>query len=383
MTNYIKRTAEKTLLKYLSAFPVVGLTGPRQSGKSTLLKELLKDEYKYVTFDSPTTVAEFRDDPERFMRINGDKVIFDEAQKAPEIFTYVKIAVDNDREKYGKFILSGSSQFTLMKKITESLAGRIGLLTLLPMQFSEIPLNLHEESIFKGGYPELVKRDYNFRNEWYQAYINTYLEKDLRSISDIGNIRDFFRLIKLLAARCSQMINFSELASELGVVVNTVKHWLSVLEASYIIFFLPPFFDNLGKRIVKSPKLYFYDTGLVSFLTGIDTEGQFENSLLTGPLFENYIVSEVKKIIEHKKLFFNLYYYRTAAGVEIDLIVDKNQSQEWIEIKTSETFQTKFINSIERTKSPEEIGKLVYRGLTKAGADGIGILNYKDFLQEF
>nr|MBP7543848.1 ATP-binding protein [Ignavibacteriaceae bacterium] len=364
-------------------FPVVGLTGPRQSGKSTLLKELLKDEYKYVTFDSPTTVAEFRDDPERFMRINGDKVIFDEAQKAPEIFTYVKIAVDNDREKYGKFILSGSSQFTLMKKITESLAGRIGLLTLLPMQFSEIPLNLHEESIFKGGYPELVKRDYNFRNEWYQAYINTYLEKDLRSISDIGNIRDFFRLIKLLAARCSQMINFSELASELGVVVNTVKHWLSVLEASYIIFFLPPFFDNLGKRIVKSPKLYFYDTGLVSFLTGIDTEGQFENSLLTGPLFENYIVSEVKKIIEHKKLFFNLYYYRTAAGVEIDLIVDKNQSQEWIEIKTSETFQTKFINSIERTKSPEEIGKLVYRGLTKAGADGIGILNYKDFLQEF
>jgi len=244
-------------------------------------------------------------------------------------------------------------------------------------------LNLHEESIFKGGYPELVKRDYNFRNEWYQAYINTYLEKDLRSISDIGNIRDFFRLIKLLAARCSQMINFSELASELGVVVNTVKHWLSVLEASYIIFFLPPFFDNLGKRIVKSPKLYFYDTGLVSFLTGIDTEGQFENSLLTGPLFENYIVSEVKKIIEHKKLFFNLYYYRTAAGVEIDLIVDKNQSQEWIEIKTSETFQTKFLNSIERTKSPEEIGKLVYRGLTKAGADGIGILNYKDFLQEF
>ena len=383
MTNYIPRTAEKTLLKYLSAFPVVGLTGPRQSGKSTLLKELLKDEYKYVTFDSPTTVAEFRDDPERFMRINGDKVIFDEAQKAPEIFTYVKIAVDNDREKYGKFILSGSSQFTLMKKITESLAGRIGLLTLLPLQFSEIQEHLHEESIFKGGYPELVKRDYNFRNEWYQAYINTYLEKDLRSISDIGNIRDFFRLIKLLAARCSQMINFSELASELGVVVNTVKHWLSVLEASYIIFFLPPFFDNLGKRIVKSPKLYFYDTGLVSFLTGIDTEGQFENSLLTGPLFENYIVSEVKKIIEHKKLFFNLYYYRTAAGVEIDLIVDKNQSQEWIEIKTSETFQTKFINSIERTKSPEEIGKLVYRGLTKAGADGIGILNYKDFLQEF
>lgn len=383
MINYIPRTTELTLLKYLSAFPVVGLTGPRQSGKSTLLKELLKNEYKYVTFDSPTTIAEFRDDPERFMRINGDKVIFDEAQKAPEIFNYVKIAVDNDRDKYGKFILSGSSQFTLMKKISESLAGRIGLLTLLPLQFSEIPGNLHEESIFKGGYPELVKREYNFNNEWYQAYINTYLEKDLRSISDIGNIRDFFRLIKLLAARCSQMINFSELASELGVVVNTVKHWLSVLEASYIIFFLPPFFDNPGKRIVKSPKLYFYDTGLVSFLTGIETKTQFENSLLTGPLFENYIVSEVKKIIEHKKLFFNLYYYRTASGVEIDLIMEKNQSRDWIEIKINETFQTKYINSIEKTKGPEEKGILIYKGQTKSGADGIEILNYKNFLQGF
>ncbi|GAB1350923.1 hypothetical protein MASR1M107_31380 [Ignavibacteriales bacterium] len=159
MSNYISRTAEDTLLKYLSAFPVVGLTGPRQSGKSTLLKELLKDEYKYVTFDSPTTVAEFRDDPERFMRINADKVIFDEAQKAPEIFSYVKIAVDNDRDKYGKFILSGSSQFTLMKNISESLAGRIGLLTLLPLQFSEIPQNLQEQSIFKGAYPELVKEN--------------------------------------------------------------------------------------------------------------------------------------------------------------------------------------------------------------------------------
>ncbi len=383
MSNYISRTAEDTLLKYLSAFPVVGLTGPRQSGKSTLLKELLKDEYKYVTFDSPTTVAEFRDDPERFMRINADKVIFDEAQKAPEIFSYVKIAVDNDRDKYGKFILSGSSHFTLMKNISESLAGRIGLLTLLPLQFGEIPQNLQEQSIFKGAYPELVKREYNFRNEWYQAYINTYLEKDLRSISDIGNIRDFFRLIKLLAARCSQRINFSELASELGVAVNTVKHWLSVLEASYIIFFLPPYFDNLGKRIVKSPKLYFHDTGLVSFLAGIETETQFENSLLTGPLFENYIVSEVKKIIEHKKPFFNLYYYRTASGLEIDMIIDKNQSREWVEIKTGETFQTKFISSIGKTKNTKENGFLVYRGVTKPGTDGIEILNYKDFLRGF
>lgn len=383
MNNYITRTAERTLLKYLSAFPVAGVTGPRQSGKSTMLKTLLKDKYKYVTFDDPVTVAEFRDDPERFMRIYSDKVIFDEAQKAPEIFSYVKIAVDNDRDNYGKFILSGSSQFTMMKNISESLAGRIGLLSLLPLQFKEIPDKLHEESIFKGGYPELVKREYQFGNEWYQAYINTYLEKDLRSVSDIGNIRDFFRLIRFLAARCSQMINLSELASELGVTVNTVKHWLSVLEASYIIWFLPPFYENLGKRIIKSPKLYFYDTGLVSFLTGIESQKQFENSILAGPLFENYIVSEIKKILEHNKLFWNLYYFRTSSGLETDLVIDKNSTREWIEIKTSETFQKKFITAIEKTKRHEEKGFLIYKGISKPGTDGTEIKNYKDFLNEF
>jgi predicted AAA+ superfamily ATPase len=383
MNNYITRTAEQTLLKYLSAFPVTGLTGPRQSGKSTMLRVLLSEKYKYVTFDDPVTVAEFRDDPERFMRIYSDRVIFDEAQKAPEIFSYVKVAVDNDRDRYGKFILSGSSQFTLIKQISESLAGRIGLISLLPLQFNEIPQTHHEESIYKGGYPELVKRGYEFSNEWYQAYINTYLEKDLRSIGDIGNIRDFFRLIRLLAARCSQIINLSELASELGVAVNTVKHWLSVLEASYIIFFLPPFYENLGKRIVKSPKLYFYDTGLVSFLTGIDTQKQFENSILYGPIFENYIVSEVKKVIEHKKMFYTLYYYRTSSGLEVDLIIDKKLDKKWIEIKTSETFQKKFVLSIQRTKSQEERGSLVYKGTTRPGTDDIEILNYKEFLDSF
>ncbi len=380
MNSYISREAEPTLLKYLKIFPVVGITGPRQSGKSTLLRTLLKDEYQYVSFDSPTVVAEFRDDPERFMRIYSDRVIFDEAQKVPEIFSYVKLAVDNDRDNYGKFILSGSSQFTLMKQISESLAGRIGLLSLLPLQLSEIPDGLQERSIFNGGYPELVKRDFEFSNEWYQGYIDTYLEKDLRSISDIGNIRDFFRLIKLLAARCSQQLNYSELASEVGVAVNTVKHWLSVLEASYIIFMLPPFYENLGKRIVKSSKLYFYDTGLVSFLTGIENQRQFESSVLYGPLFENYIVSEIKKIIEHRKLFYDLYYYRTSTGVEVDLIIDLKSSKDLVEIKTSETFNRKFINSLEELKTPSDRGFLLYRGISKPSTDGIETINYKEYL---
>jgi len=380
MSNYISREAEATLLRYLKIFPVVGITGPRQSGKSTLLRTLLKDRYQYVSFDSPTVIAEFRDDPERFMRIYNDRVIFDEAQKAPEIFNYVKLAVDDDRDNYGKFVLSGSSQFTMMKQISESLAGRIGLLSLLPLQLSEIIDGLHERSIFNGGYPELVKRDFEFSNEWYQGYIDTYLEKDLRSISDIGNIRDFFRLIKLLAARCSQQLNYSELASEVGVAVNTVKHWLSVLEASYIIFMLPPFYENLGKRIVKSSKLYFYDTGLVSFLTGIDNQRQFESSVIYGPIFENYIISEIKKIIEHRKLFYDLYYYRTSNGVQVDLIIDRKSSKDLIEIKTSETFNRKFITSLDVVKSPSDSGFLLYKGVSRPSTDGINILNYKDLL---
>lgn len=380
MKNYIPREAEHTLLRYLEIFPVVGITGPRQSGKSTLLHTVLRDKYKYVSFDSPTIVAEFRDDPERFMRIYNDRVIFDEAQKVPEIFNYVKLAVDNDRDNYGKFILSGSSQFTLMKQISESLAGRIGLLSLLPLQLSEVPSELHDRSIFNGGYPELVKRGYDFSNEWYQGYIDTYLEKDLRSISDIGNIRDFFRLIKLLAARCSQQLNYSELANEVGVAVNTVKHWLLVLEASYIIFMLPPFYENLGKRIVKSSKLYFYDTGLVSFLTGIENQKQFESSVLIGPLFENYIISEIKKIVEHRKMFRDLYFFRSSSGVEVDLIIDRKSSKDLIEIKTSETFNRKFINSIEELKTSTDRGFLLYRGNSKPSTDGIEIINYKEFL---
>ncbi len=380
MSKYISREAEATLLKYLKIFPVVGITGPRQSGKSTLLRTVLQDQYRYISFDSPTIVAEFRDDPERFMRIYDEKVIFDEAQKVPEIFNYVKLAVDNDRDNYGKFILSGSSQFTLMKQISESLAGRIGLMSLLPFQLSEIPGDLQEQSIFNGGYPELVKRGYDFSNDWYQSYIDTYLEKDLRSISDIANIRDFFRLIKLLAARCSQQMNYSELASEIGVAVNTIKNWLSVLEASYIIFMLPPFYENLGKRIVKSPKLYFYDTGLVSFLTGIEHQRQFESGLLHGPIFENYIISEVKKIIEHRKLFLDLYYYRSSSGVEVDLIIDRKSSKDLIEIKTSETFNRKFTYSLEELKSSDDSGFLLFKGASRPSSDGIEIVNYKEYL---
>lgn len=203
------------------------------------------------------------------METYKDKVIFDEAQKAPELFELVKIAVDKDRARSGKFVLTGSRQFSLLQKISESLAGRIGLLTLLPFQYAELPAQWQDEAIYRGSYPEIVQGAYVAANEWYSSYIETYIHKDLRDIKDIGNLRDFRRLLNLLAVNTGSMLNMSSFARDLGVSVPTIKTWISALEASYIVFLLPPYYQNFGKRIVKSPKIYFYDTGMVAYLSGI------------------------------------------------------------------------------------------------------------------
>ena len=319
---YIHRTLERTFNQFLGQFSSVGLTGPRQSGKSTMLKKLLAGDYEYVTFDDYDNVRTFHEDPKKFMRVHGDRVIFDEIQRVPELFNYVKIAIDEDRQRRGKFVLTGSSQFALMRNVTESLAGRIGLVRLLPFDYREIPQKLREESIYRGGYPELVLESYdNFRN-WFSSYVETYLYRDVRDLSNVGELRDFRRCLQLLATRTAQLLNMSDIARDLGIAVNTVKRWISILEASYIIFLLPPFYKNYGKRITKSPKIYFYDTGLVSFLTGIKDADVFEHGPMYGPLFENYVVSEIMKREIHSKADSELFYYRTSNGVEIDLIID-------------------------------------------------------------
>lgn len=379
MNNYIPRILEVTLEKYLRAFPVVGLTGPRQSGKSTLLKHLLKDKYTYITFDDFKLIALLQDDPEKFMRIYDNRVIFDEVHKAPEIFNLLKIAVDNDRDNYGKYIITGSAQFSFLKGVSESLAGRIGLLSLLPFQFSEIPGKQKKMSIFKGGYPELVIRNYEFYNEWFSSYLDTYLNKDLRSISNIGDLRYFRNLMQILAGRCSQILNMSEIARDIGVTVATVKKWISVLEASYIVFLLPPFYKNFGKRIIKAPKLYFYDTGLVSYLLGIENQTLFENGASFGPLFENYIVSEIMKKEIHAKNNTGLFYFRSNYGLEVDLIIDRKTTKDWIEIKASETFRLQMTAAIESLMEPGDKGFLVYNGKELKYTKEVKILNFKDY----
>ena len=258
--KYLPRVLEQKLTEYLTLFPVVGLAGPRQSGKSTLIRHLLGKDYQYQTFDDPTNVRLFSEDPVGFIASYQDKVIFDEAQKVPEIFQYLKMAVDEDRQNYGKFVVTGSAQFNFMRQIAESLAGRIGLLTLLPFEYIELPQEYRQQSVYLGQYPELSEHHYKHNDAWYSSYVNTYLEKDVRSMHDIGNLRDFNRLLSLLAINTAQPLNMSELANKVNVSATTIKRWISVLEASYIIFLLPPYYENFGKRITKTPKIYFYDT---------------------------------------------------------------------------------------------------------------------------
>lgn len=371
--NYISRHIEENLRKYLNIFPVVSLTGPRQSGKSTTLRAMFAYDYTYVTFDDPLTLDYLAQDPKGFIKRYGDHVIFDEIQRAPILFNYLKVAVDEDRRCYGKFILTGSSQFSMVKQITETLAGRIGSLSLLPFHMEELPRQWLKLQLVKGSYPELVHLGYQNTSQWYGAYVNHYIERDVRNIANVGNLGDFQRLVKLLASRVSQELNLSSLSKEIGVTVRTIQNWMSILEASYILFFVPSYHKNLGKRIVKRPKVYFYDTGLVSYLTGIENEDILRKGPLDGPVFENYVVAEIKKWIVHHDLKDRLFYFRTNSGIEIDLIIEDplRQAVRLIEIKSTETARPGMFGNLLKVRGMGMDGQeqrvesiLIYRGET-------------------
>jgi predicted AAA+ superfamily ATPase len=376
--HYKHRVAEASLRRYLKVFPVVGLTGPRQSGKSTLLRHLLPD-YAYVTFDDPKHVSSFMEDAVGFLKIYSEHVIFDEVQRVPELFHYIKMLVDQDRDNYGNIVLTGSSQFQFLHKATESLAGRMGLMSLLPFQYNEMANNLTNESIYLGAYPELVNRSYEEAGLWHASYIETYLNKDVRTLTNIGDIRDFSRFLQLLAAQTAQTLDMSHYARDIGVSVPTIKRWLSVLEASYIIFTVQPYYQNFGKRIVKSPKIYFYDTGLVSFFTGINTFEQYNNGPLAGSLFENYIVSEIYKKELHTVSHANLYFLRTQDQAEVDLIVDRKSSKDFIEIKKSATFRPAMVKTLKRFSDTQTSPILLYQGESYSH-DGVEVMPYQDYL---
>ncbi len=378
--KYIHRTAETLVTTYLKDFPVVGITGPRQSGKSTMLRAILKNKYRYITFDDYFVVERFHTDPAGFMQEYSDKVIFDEVQIVPEIFRYIKLAVDKDRQRYGKFILTGSSQFAFLKGVSESLAGRIGLFTVLPFEYSEVPEQKRKKSITLGTYPELVMKNFRRSRNWYASYLDTYLSRDIRTLRAIGDMRDFQRCISLLAARAGQIVNMSDLSRDIGVTVATIKKWISVLEASYIIFLLPPYYKNLGKRIIKSPKVFFYDTGLVSYLLGIENQKMFENHPNYGNLFENYVIAEIAKKEIHRNTHSELFYYRTSHGVEVDLIIDRRNKLELVEIKSSKKFSPDMVKSIQQLIQNTEKGFLLYQGENMEFTKDISVQHFSNYL---
>ena len=389
--KYISRAIEKKLDDYLKTFPVTAITGPRQSGKSTLIRYHLGERYRYVTFDDPLLTDFFYSDPKGFLNQYNNHVVFDEVQKVPELFQYLKMEIDNDRQNYGKYVLTGSSQFNMIKHITESLAGRIGLLSLLPFQYSEIPEEQKEKQLVYGSYPELVTRDYFNSAEWFGSYISTYIERDVRSLFNIGNIISFRRLIQLLAARCSQELNMEQLAREIGVDAKTIHSWISVLQASYIIFLLPSYHRNLGKRIVKRSKIYFYDTGLVCYLTGTDSEEILNKGPLGGAVFENYVIAEMKKSILHYSLTDKLFYFRSNAGLEADLIIDSPRKQLliYLEIKSTATPKFKMTDNLGKIMELETLpadkkGYLVHKGKDEGKfSESLEYINYRTLFDKY
>lgn len=377
--SYLPRIAEKTLSQCLARFPVVGITGPRQSGKSTLIQHQLSD-YEYVTFDDPLHTDHFEHDPEGFLKQHPPPVVFDEVQYVPDVFRYIKRAVDQQREKTGRFVLTGSAQFSFLQHASESLAGRMGLFNLLPLQWAEIPSHLRRPSMYWGSYPELVRTEFNAQELWYRSYIDTYLNKDLRTFTQVGDLRDFRRFVHLLASRVTQPLDMTACARSIGISVPTVKRWLSVLEASCLIFLLPPFYNNLGKRITKAPKLYFYDTGSVCALLGMNTEKLYEQGPLSGQLFENLIVSDVLKNAMHRAESTELYYFRSSDQYEIDLIVDHKNTQTFIEIKKSHSWKRSMLHNLERFKFGGSPGILVYQGDSQSIAEDLAIRNFEEYL---
>jgi len=347
--TYVHRQIEGVIKKLVGGFPAVALTGPRQSGKSTLLENTFGKTYSIVSFDDPLTRDRAISDPKLFREELGERVIFDEIQYVPQILSYIKMLIDKYRRKNGRYIITGSQQFNLIKNLGDTLAGRIALLDLLPFSVPEksrvpslqdelsVTQNSFAHSCLVGSFPEVVLRSDIKTDAWYSSYIQTYLERDIRTLYNIGSLREFQQFLRLLAARCSQLLNLSSFANDIGVSVNTIKKWLSILEASRIIYILPPYYRNLGKRITKSPKVYFLDVGLVCYLTGITTKESLFKGPMAGQLFENFIIQETIKCFFNRGVRPNLFYLRTHNNVEVDLIIEKNLQLFPFEIKLTKT----------------------------------------------
>jgi len=356
------RSIEAILRRYAEIYPVIGITGPYQSGKTTIARTLFA-HLPYVNLENIDIRMQAQGDPRAFLSRYYTGGIFDEIQHVPELLSYLQQIVDESDEK-GRYVITGSQNFALSQHISQSLSGRIGMTTLLPLSLYELGMSDDiSAAIFKGGYPGLYQNNMQ-PMEFYPSYIQTYLERDVRQLKNIENLGRFQNFVKLCAGRIGQVVNYSSLAQDADISHTTARQWLTILEASYLIFTLQPFYQNFSKRLIKNPKLYFYDTGLACSLLGLEQESQIETHYLKGNLYENMVILEILKERLNKGLPAHLYFWRDLTGHEVDLIAEWGGTIKAIEIKASSTFQPSFFKNVNyfNTLSAQEKGYVVYMG---------------------
>ncbi len=381
----IQRTAQKKLTELASTFKVVALTGPRQSGKTTLAKSVFADK-PYVSLENPDSRTFAIEDPRGFLASYPNGAIFDEVQRTPDLFSYLQEIVDNSTDR-GQYILTGSNNFLLQQSITQSLAGRVAHLYLLPFSVAELAgagllPGSDNELISNGFYPPVHDQKIPGPT-WSLNYIRTYVERDVRQIKNITDLLIFERLMALLAGRCGQELNVSSLAIEAGVDVKTIQSWIGVLESSFIVFLLKPHYQNFNKTVVKRPKLYFYDTSLVCSLLRITQPEQLQNHPLRGAIFENMVVAELVKQRTNAGQAVNLYYWRDKTGHEIDVLIDEGQRVTPVEIKAGQTIQPEYFKNLTywmKLSRTQEAFVLYAGNQTQKRSNGITVINWRDQL---
>jgi uncharacterized protein len=383
MDQYIPRSITSELTALLAEYPVVTVLGPRQAGKTTLARHMLTD-YCYVNLELPENRQIAETDPKTFLSSLGEKVILDEIQRVPSLLSYIQVVVD-EQQRTGHFVLTGSHQLELNASITQSLAGRTAILKLFPLSMEELLsaqiLDKDFDQIALTGFLPRVISQGQRPLRAYANYFQTYVERDVRQLINVKDVSLFEKFLRLLAGRIGQPLNLSSLGNDVGIDQKTVKHWLSILEASYIIFRLPPYFENFGKRLIKSPKYYFVEVGLLVYLLGIEEPEQLKRDPLVGSIFENLVIIEIVKALLNRGKEGNVYFFRDHAGEEVDLLLPKGRSAIPIEIKSAATFSNSFLKGISRYRSvasSDTEAFIIYSGDSKPLGSSLRLLNFRE-----